>query len=280
MKRTVGLVIDSTFGMDKAYAKDEHVTIVPLKVMIGNEEYVDGKFDPEIAIQAMRDGVQIKTSQPSPEVFMEAFKEQLALYDEVLCLTLSQSLSGTYNSASLAKTIFENPNVYIVDSETTISGGTYLAEKMIEFFNKGNKINEALTYIEELKEKGSLIFTVDNLQTLVRNGRLGKVSAFIGNILKVKPILRFRRGVLELEHKVRSPQNVIVYLVNEVKKMLENHPVEVIINFVDQSISAKELQHAIFNLGDQVKVKLAGIVSPVISAHIGLGGLGVYLTYQ
>ncbi|MDD3067248.1 MAG: DegV family protein [Acholeplasmataceae bacterium] len=280
MKRTVGLIVDSTFGMDKSYAKTEHITIVPLKVLIGNEEYIDGTFDPEIAIQAMKDGLQIKTSQPSPEVFMEAFKEQLEMFDEVLCLTLSKSLSGTFNAATLAKTIFENPHVHVVDSETTISGGTYLAQKMVEFFEGGHKITEGLAYLELLKEKGSLIFTVDNLQTLVRNGRLGKVSAFIGNILKVKPILRFRRGVLELEHKVRSHQNVLLYLVEEVKKMLETNPVEVIIDYVDQSVSAKELQHAIYNLGDKVKVKLAGIVSPVISAHIGLGGLGVYLTYQ
>jgi fatty acid-binding protein DegV len=83
-----------------------------------------------------------------------------------------------------------------------------------------------------------------------------------------------------LEHKVRSHQNVLLYLVEEVKKMLETNPVEVIIDYVDQSVSAKELHHAIYNLSDKVKVKLAGIVSPVISAHIGLGGLGVYLTYQ
>ncbi len=83
-----------------------------------------------------------------------------------------------------------------------------------------------------------------------------------------------------MEHKVRSHQNVLLYLVEEVKKMLETNPVEVIIDYVDQSVSAKELHHAIYNLSDKVKVKLAGIVSPVISAHIGLGGLGVYLTYQ
>lgn len=280
MKRTVGLIVDSTFGMDKAYAKAENITIVPLKVLIGNDEYIDGTFDPQIAIDAMRDEVQIKTSQPSPEVFMEAFRGQLELYDDVLCLTLSQSLSGTFNSASLAKTIFENPHVYVVDTETTISGGTYLAQKMVEFFDNNQNITQGLAYLEELKEKGSLIFTVDNLQTLVRNGRLGKVSAFIGNILKVKPILRFRRGVLELEHKVRSQQNVLLYIINEVKKMLEDNLVEVVIDFVDLSVSAKELEHAIYNLGDRVKVRLAGIVSPVISAHIGLGGLGVYLTYQ
>lgn len=280
MPRSVGLIVDSTFGIDQKFAKKYHVTIVPLKVLIDGNEFVDGTFDPELAIQAMRDEKQIKTSQPSPEAFIEAFKTQLEKFDEVICMTLSQNLSGTFNSATLAKTIFENEKVHVVDSETTISGGIYYAEKLIAYLESGHAAKEALTYLEELKDKGSLIFTVDNLQTLVRNGRLGKVSAFIGNILKVKPILRFRRGVLELEHKVRNRSNVLLYLVEEAKKMMVTGKVDVLINYVDLSVQAKELEHEIFNLGENVTVRLVGLVSPVISAHIGLGGLGVYLTHQ
>lgn len=280
MGRTVGLIVDSTFGVDKKYAKDNQITIIPLKILIESDEYVDGWFDPLIAITAMQQEKQIKTSQPSPEAFIEAFEEQLKMYDEVICMTLSQTLSGTINSASLAKTMFENPNIYVVDSETTISGGVYYSEKLIDYLNEGKTASEALEYLESLKAKGSLIFTVDNLQTLVRNGRLGKISAFIGNILKIKPILRFRRGVLDLEHKVRNRNNVIVYLVEEVKKMLLNGQVSVLINFVDLNDAAKQLEEEIRNLGTNVRVRLIGLVSPVISAHIGLGGLGVYLTNE
>lgn len=280
MQRKIGLVVDSTFGLSQAFIKEHQISVVPLKVLIDDKEYIDGNIDPDVVVKALQEGKHVKTSQPAPELFIQAYEEQLKMFPQVLCITLSKTLSGTINSATLAQTILENQNVYVVDSETTINGGLYLAEQMISYLNEGHNIVDALGYLEELKDRGSLIFTVDNLQTLVKNGRLGKVQAFIGNVLKIKPILRFRKGVLDLEHKVRSFKNVILYLTDEVKKMNLLGKVTVYIAFVDRSVEAKELEHELFQLGEQVNVKITGVISPVISAHVGLGGLGIYLTNE
>lgn len=280
MKRKVGLVVDSTFGLSQAYAKEQNITVVPLKVLIDDKEYIDGQIHPDVVVEALQQGKHVKTSQPTPELFMAAYEEQLKLYPQVICLTISKTLSGTVNSATLAQTLLENNNIYVVDSETTIHGGLYLVEELISYLDEGHNIVDALGYLEELKEKGSLIFTVDNLQTLVRNGRIGKVQAIIGNVLKIKPILRFRRGVLELEHKVRSFKNVILYLSEEVKKMMNFGKVCVYIAYVDRSLEAKELEHELYQLGDHIRVKITGVISPVVSAHVGLGGLGIYLTNE
>ena len=281
MKKTVGLVVDSTFGLDDKFVKEEDIIVVPLKVMIDDQEFVDGKLDPNAVVKAMQEKKQVKTSQPSPDLFKAAYEKHLEKYDEVLCLTLSKTLSGTINSAGLAKTILDHPKVVVVDTESTINGSGYLAEKVAEYINEGHTASEAVSYLDDLKEKGSLIFTVDNLQTLHLNGRLGKMSAFIGNILKIKPILRFRRGVLDVEHKVRSFHNVILYLKKQVEMMLEyGKDVVVRIAYVDRATEAKELEHELFQLGDKVHVKLTGVISPIISAHVGLGGLGIYLAYE
>lgn len=280
MERKIGLVVDSTFGLSKAYADEHQIIVVPLKVLIGNSEFVDGKFDPNLAIKAMQDQKDIKTSQPSPEQFLKAFEKQLEQFEEVLCLTLSKTLSGTINSANLALTLVENPHVHVVDTQTTISGGYYIAQKMIEYFDQGHTIDQGLTYLDGLIKKGSLIFTVNDLQTLVKGGRLNRVQAIIGNFLKIKPILRFRQGVLDLEHKVRNYDNIYLYLVNEVKKLLEVGKVIVYISYVDRSTEAKILEHQIYQLGDNVSVTILGVISPVISAHIGLGGLGIYIATE
>jgi len=280
MQRKIGLVVDSTFGLSQAFIKEHQISVVPLKVLIDDKEYIDGNIDPDVVVKTLQEGKHVKTSQPAPELFIQAYEEQLKMFPQVLCITLSKTLSVTINSATLAQTILENQNVYVVDSETTINGGLYLAEQMISYLNEGHNIVDALGYLEELKDRGSLIFTVDNLQTLVKNGRLGKVQAFIGNVLKIKPILRFRKGVLDLEHKVRSFKNVILYLTDEVKKMNLLGKVTVYIAFVDRSVEAKELEHELFQLGEQVNVKITGVISPVISAHVGLGGLGIYLTNE
>lgn len=280
MKRKVGLVVDSTFGLSRDFVKEHQISVVPLKVLIDDQEYIDGELDPNIVVSALQKGKHVKTSQPTPELFIQAYQEQLSLFPHVLCLTLSKTLSGTVNSATLAKTILENDQVYVVDTESTINGGLYLAEKMIAYLDEGKSVVDALHYLEEQKDKGSLIFTVDNLHTLVKNGRLSKMQAIIGNVLKIKPILRFRRGVLDLEHKVRSFKNVILYLTEEVKKMMHFGNVIVYIAFVDRSIEAKELEHELYQLGEQIQVKITGVISPVVSAHVGLGGLGIYLTNE
>lgn len=278
MSRRIGLVVDSTFGLSKAFVKEHQISVVPLKVLIDDKEYVDGEINPEIVVAALEQGKHIKTSQPAPELFIKAYEEQLKMYPQVLCITISKALSGTFNSATLAQTILENQNVYVVDSESNINGGLYMAEQIIKYMDEGRHIVDTLGYLEELKEKGSLVFTVDNLQTLVKNGRIGKVQAIIGNVLKIKPILRFRRGVLEVEHKARGFKHVMTYLTNEVKKMMNYGSVTVYIAFVDRRVEAKELEHELFQLGDQVKTKITGVISPVVSAHVGLGGLGIYLT--
>ncbi len=281
MTRKVGLVVDSTFGLDEKLVKSENITVAPLKVIIDSQEYVDGTIDPDIVVKALQNKKQVKTSQPSPDIFKSAFEQQLKTYDEVICLTLSKSLSGTLNSATLAKTILDSKKVFVLDTESTINGSGYLAEKIIEYLNQGHTASEAVTYLEQLKDQGSLVFTVDNLQTLHLNGRLSKVSAMIGNILKIKPILRFRRGVLDVEHKVRSFNNVLIYLVKQVESLLElGKNVVVRIAYVDRSTEAKQLEHEVYQLSDKISVKITGIISPVVSAHVGLGGLGIYLAYE
>lgn len=281
MTRKVGLVVDSTFGLDETLVKTEKIIVTPLKVVIESEEYIDGQINPDLVVKALQEKKQVKTSQPSPDLFVKAYEKQLETYDEVLCLTLSKTLSGTVNSATLAKTILNSDKVFVVDTESTINGSGYLAEKVLEYLNEGHSASEALSYLEQLKEQGSLIFTVDNLQTLHLNGRLSKVSAVIGNILKIKPILRFRRGVLDVEHKVRSFNNVLLYLIKQVEGLLEyGKDVVVRIAYVDRSTEAKQLEHEIYQLGDKVHVKITGVISPVVSAHVGLGGLGIYLAYE
>lgn len=281
MERKVGIVVDSTFGLDSSWIKKENITVVPLKVIIDQDEYTDGDMDPSIVVKALQEKKHVKTAQPAPELFKAAFEEQLKKYDEVICMTISKTLSGTINSASLAKTILENEKVFVVDTESNINGAAYLAEKVCEFLNKGHSANEALAYLSQLKQQGSLVFTVDNLQTLYLNGRLSRVSAFIGNMLKIKPILRFRLGVLEVEHKARSFTNVMIYLVKQVEMLLE-HGKDVIVRiaYVDRSTEAKQLEHEVHQLSDRVKVKITGVISPVVSAHVGLGGLGIYLAYE
>jgi len=281
MERKVGLVVDSTFGLSESFLKENNIGLAPLNVMIGDAEYIDGQFDPALVVEALQKGIKVKTSQPSPDLFIEAYKKQLETYSEVICLTMSKTLSGTFNSAMLAQTILEDERVVVIDTESTINGSAYLAEKILQYLNEGHDSSETAVYLEALKDQGSLVFTVDNLKTLFDNGRLSRLQATIGNILRIKPILRFKRGVLDVEHKVRGFQKAAKYLVDEAKNMIDMGKKAIIrIAFVDRSIEAKELEHEMFQLGENIEVKITGVISPVVSAHVGLGGLGIYLAFE
>jgi fatty acid-binding protein DegV len=251
MKRKVGIVVDSTFGLDKAYAKKHNISVVTLKVIIDGKEYVDGSFNPDLVVDALHQKLSLSTSQPTPEQFMDAYKHQLESFESVLCLTLSKTLSGTNNSANLALTILENDQVKVIDTESTICGASYMTEKLVEFLDEGKSLDEAVEFIENLKDQGSLLFTVDNLQSLVKSGRIGKVQAVIGNYLK-----------------------------NQVQEVIGKGKVIVRIAYVDRQTEAKELEHEIFSLSNEIDIKITGVISPVVSAHVGLGGLGIYLGFE
>lgn len=272
--RKIGFVVDSTFGY-----KGNEATVVPLNVFIDDKEYVDGKFDGSLVVEALEKDLKISTSQPSPNAFLNAYEKELAKgYEHVICLTIASSLSGTFNSANLGKDILEKDNVTIIDTKTVNLGSEYILEEAIKYANEGKSLEEVIKYINDLITKGSIIFSVDNLQTLVKGGRLGRISALIGSVLKIKPILRFKEGILNVEAKVRGLMGVFKYITNQVAELLTGEKVVVRITYVDNKGYAENLERMIRDLNDSnLDLKITGQLNATVAAHIGLGGMGIYL---
>lgn len=272
--RKIGFVIDSTFGYN-----EKDVSVVPLKVIINGNEYIDGTFDNKIVVDALKNKEDVKTSQPSPSSYVDAFEKQFELgYEHVICLTISSGLSGTINGANVAKNITENENITIIDTKSVSVGSTYILEEAIKLAEANKSLEEILNRIDYLIETGSVIFSVDDLGTLVKNGRLGRVSAIIGSLLKVKPILRYKQAVLTVETKVRGFLGVLKYITGQVEELLTKSKVVVRITYVDSLDYAKSMEKSILNLkNDKIDIQIRGILSPAVSAHVGLGGMGIYL---
>lgn len=272
--RKIGFVVDSTFGY-----KGSEATVVPLNVFIDDKEYVDGEFDGSLVVEALEKDLKMSTSQPSPNAFLNAYEKELAKgYEHVICLTIASSLSGTFNSANLGKDILENDNVTIIDTKTVNLGSEYILEEAIKYANLGKSLEEVIEYINDLISKGSIIFSVDNLQTLVKGGRLGRFSALIGSVLKIKPILRFKEGILNVEAKVRGLMGVFKYITNQVLELLTGEKVVVRITYVDNKGYAENLERMINDLNDNnLDVNITGQLNASVAAHIGLGGMGIYL---
>lgn len=279
----IGLIVDSTFTISEELAKKNDISIIPLTVFVDGQPHLDGTITINQLEQAFLADKDFKTSQPTPESYVKAYEEKLKTYDELLVLTLAKNLSGTYNSATLARDTLEQPErVTIVDTESTGAGGLYFVESVLDKLKKDVAMSELVALCEDIKTRGFFFITVDDLKYLIKGGRITKTKAFIGNLLKKKPVLKFKDGKLGLDQTVRSFIGVKDYIFEQSKGLIEStkKKLTVYINYVNDIERAKSLKEKLSELGKEVKIQIVGLVSPVVSAHVGLGALGIYLVTE
>lgn len=282
--KKIGLIVDSTFNMDEAYVKAHQIEVVSLSVLVDDNVYLDGlSITNEQLLGFMESNHKVMTSQPTPESFVKAVETQFAKgFDQVLVLTISSGLSGTLNSANLALQSLDETakDVRVVDSRQCAFGSEYIAEKAIELIKSGIELDQLKAKLEKIASEVSLWFTVDNLNALVKSGRLSKVQAVIGNALKIKPILKFSNNKLDLGHKVRSAQKVFEYMAEEVAKLAEKGKVIIRISHVSTPEKAEALKNYIMEKVNNVSIKLVKPITTVVSVHIGRGGMGMAVAYE
>lgn len=278
-----GLIVDSTCTISDEELKNEDIIKVPLTIYFNSDAHLDGTVSVDMLIDAFNEDVDIKTSQPTPDAFLQAMNTQLKTYDHVIVLSLAKTLSGTYNSAILAKDLCENPEkITVIDTESTGAGTLYFVEQLTKLRSEGGSYEEAVKLAEDIKKRNVFYITVDNLKYLIKGGRITRVKAIIGNVLKKKPILKFKEGTLGLDATVRSFVGVKNYIVEQAKKILESgkEKVVVYINYVDDESRATAMKEALSELGEKVYIRIVGLVSPVVSAHVGLGTLGICIVEE
>ena len=187
----VRIISDSTVDMDKNLARDWELTTVPLKVLFGEEEYRDGIDMPlDTFYQRLRTDAPLPTtSQPSPEEFLAVFDQVKAAQDEAVVITISSNLSGTYQSACIAKDMCEYDKIYIVDSRQVTLSMQLLVRRAIRLKQDGLEGKEIAGILEAEKDRYRLYGVVDDLKYLHKGGRLSKAGATAGTMLNLKPII-------------------------------------------------------------------------------------------
>src|SRR5579863_4323834 len=200
---TVRIVTDSTADIPLEQAKALGITVVPLTVYFGNEEYLDGiDLDNATFYQKLQTcKVTPRTSQPPPAAFMEAFTTLINEdADSILAIHVSAKLSGTYQSArtgrdSLPDELRKIP-IEIVDSATVSMGMGYAVLQAAKEAQQGDSLEEIQTHLRSRLSRTQILFVLDTLEYLKRGGRVGSAKAFLGNMLSVKPILAIKNGMV------------------------------------------------------------------------------------
>lgn len=193
------IVVDSCCELPEALLKDERLERVPLGLEVGDYHIEDDdSFDQADFLKRIAECPTCpKSSCPSPERFMEAYHVDA---ERVYVVTLSSHLSGSYNSAMVAKDLYKEKygekKIHVVDSESASGGETQIALKLMELEAKGLPFETIVEEIEKFRDTRSVYFVLDNLETLRKNGRLTGVKAFVASTLNIKPVMSAEHGVI------------------------------------------------------------------------------------
>lgn len=203
---SIKIITDSTSDIYLDLAKELDITIVPLRVIFDEQEYFDGV---DITNEQFYEKLVVSknlptTSQPAPEQYIPYFEEAKAKGDSVIVITISSKLSGTYQSAVIAKDMAEYEDIHIVDSLTVTLGLQLLVRKAITLKNQGMSAEAIAVQLENTKTKVKLYALLESLEYLKKGGRLSGMSAFAGGLLNIKPIIEVRDGEVSLAARARG----------------------------------------------------------------------------
>lgn len=265
----IKILVDSSADCN---LQDEIIDLmVPISVNIDGKEYQSGidltsdKFYE--LLQSANDFP--RTSQPSPQAFIEIFEQAKNAGDQLIYLCLSSRLSGTYQGALIAKEMVDYDNIYIIDTlgVTHIIG--VLAAFARDLINQGFEAGEIVDKCEELKGKIKLYAGVDTLEYLYKGGRLSRASATMGELTGIKPIITVSDGRVEVVAKALGKARAMNTLLEKIKshKINTDFPIYSLYTYGTENIEALEekLKQNGYNIADRLQV------GSTIGAHVGPG---------
>jgi DegV family protein with EDD domain len=274
--QNTAIVLDSTADFPEAPQRFPNWRVVPLYVLFGDESYRDYvELAPEEFYARLRTApVLPTTSQPTPGDFLRAY-EELAQYERIYSLHISAALSGTYRSATTAAGEIGD-KVETVDSESASAAIAMLGLAIQRRLEQGTTDEAIEQLIARYREHAALIFTVDTLEFLRRGGRIGRASAWAGELLHVKPILTIKREVVPLK-RVRGNQKAMQEFVTAFTSATHDTPtLRVGIAHADAPERATQLQKMVRFERPQAQIEVVTTLGAVVGTHAGPGTVGFF----
>lgn len=244
------IAIDSCGELLDEWKNDERIESIPLTLTVGGENIIDdATFDQKDFLKKVADCPECpKSACPSPERYMKAYECEA---EHIYAVTLSAELSGSYNSAILGKNLLleEQPEkkVHVFNSKSASGGQSLIAMKIIECEEKGLSFGEVVSEVEKYIEEMSTFFVLENLETLRKNGRLGRVKALVASALKIKPVMGATpEGTICQLDQARGMNKAIVKMVDHIGEKGINIPEKTVaITHCNCPERAKMLEEAI-----------------------------------
>jgi DegV family protein with EDD domain len=273
----IAFVTDSTAYLPGEFVKENNITVIPLNLHWDEDVYKDNvDITPKEFYEKLEKSDSMpSTSQPSAGEFLEAYKSASKGADAIVSLVISSGISGTYNSAMLAKEEMKDVPVFVIDSKVTAAGLVFMLEAMLEKAKKGAKAEEMPAVAKAVFDTMGVYFVVDTLKYLHKGGRIGGASAFLGSALDLKPVLYLdQEGKIEALEKVRTKKKAVKRLLEITMEKAGGKKAHVGILHANVPEEAEAFKKELLANVDCDEIGIYPI-SPVIGTHAGPGTLGV-----
>jgi len=274
---TIRIVTDSTCDLPVDLVQELGITVVPLKVLFGEEVYTEGlDITNEQFYKKMSEHRELpKTAQVNPSEFIQVFKKYLDDGDEVLGIFISYKLSGTYSSAVLAKDELADSRIHLIDSESVTFGLGLLVYEAARRVIQGQSIEEIVQFVESAKLNIAFYGVIDNLENLKKGGRLTTTAAIAGSLLGIKPIITIKDGSVVIAGKSRGLKKALSWVLDDGKKnnIDFNSGTVFLANAADPANMA-ELKSMLLKEYTPVRIIECEIGS-VVGTHAGAGCVGI-----
>ncbi len=271
------IVTDSTADLDAATVERHRITVVPLNVHFGSEVFQDGVTlsKEEFYARLGHSAILPRTSQPSAGAFQEVYA-QLSDADAIVSIHISGKLSGTVNAAGTGASLLPegSPPVEVVDSGQATVGLGYAIVAAAEAAATGADAGGVVEAARECAGRAHVLFFVDTLEYLQKGGRIGRARAFLGTLLRTKPLLALVAGEIEPIERPRTRQKAIERLFHQIVRTPDL--VRVAILYGTTPADAEDLSERVRDALPGVAVSIVQ-VSPVVGVHTGPGALGAAL---
>ena len=277
----VKILVDSSSDYEPEEIKEKGFEFVPISITIGDTDYIDGVSLEKDEFYEILKGTEDfpKTSQPSPQAFLDIFKDAKEKQDTIFCILLSSELSGTCQSAQLAKNMVDYESIYIIDSHSATYMIKILADYAYELVQKNTPAEEILQKIEALKPRVTLFAGLDTLEYLCKGGRLSKSAAAIGELANIKPVITVtEEGAVGVLGKCLGKNKAIAQVFKHLQEsgLDDSFPLYTIYTYGTDN--CQRLEEKLEENGYPTSKRLQ--VGATIGSHIGPEAFGVVFVKQ
>jgi len=277
----IAILTDSASDITPDMIEGLDVAVIPIRLKIGENNYKDGVnlSKKEFWHKLLTEKVVPKTAQPSPAEFRDYYEELFNKgYEKIISLHISSKMSGTQQVAKVAREMLKREqDIVIVDSKSVTFGQAYQVLEAAKMIKAGVKLEDILTRLYEIADKMKIYFAVSDLRYLEKGGRIGRASSVIGNLLKLRPVLKLEDGEVSLETKTFGERGAISYM----EKIIKNEGKNSIYLYTAWGGTNQELRNTdiLKKTADTMrKIEYKGRfeIGPTIGSHSGpVFGIGI-----